>query len=147
MELHFFTGKQPGFEQAAAIRQAVFVEEQGFHNEFDEIDETCLHCVISDGPQPVATCRAFAKEDGSGRWIIGRVAVSLPYRGQRQGCLLYTSGQRFCDQRSNHPEAGAGFAEIYQGRCTFQQILRCNLYSLSHGASYFGVLWTDGFGD
>ncbi len=85
MELHFFTGKQPGFEQAAAIRQAVFVEEQGFHNEFDETDETCLHCVISDGPQPVATCRAFAKEDGSGRWIIGRVAVSLPYRGQRQG--------------------------------------------------------------
>ena len=85
MELHFFTGKQPGFEQAAAIRQAVFVEEQGFHNEFDKTDETCLHCVISDGPQPVATCRAFAKEDGSGRWIIGRVAVSLPYRGQRQG--------------------------------------------------------------
>ena len=41
--------------------------------------------MISDGPQPVATCRAFAKEDGSGRWIIGRVAVSLPYRGQRQG--------------------------------------------------------------
>ena len=40
MELHFFTGKQAGFEQAAAIRQAVFVEEQGFHNEFDEIDET-----------------------------------------------------------------------------------------------------------
>ena len=67
------------------MRQAVFVEEQGFHNEFDETDETCLHCVISDGPQPVATCRAFAKEDGSGRWIIGRVAVSLPYRGQRQG--------------------------------------------------------------
>ena len=85
MELHFFTGKQPGFEQAAAIRQAVFVEEQGFHNEFDETDEICLHCLISDGPRPVATCRAFAKEDGSGRWIIGRVAVSLPYRGQRQG--------------------------------------------------------------
>ena len=40
MELHFFTGKQAGFEQPAAIRQAVFVEEQGFHNEFDEIDET-----------------------------------------------------------------------------------------------------------
>ena len=85
MELHFFTGKQPGFEQAAAIRQAVFVEEQGFHNEFDETDETCLHCVICDGEQPVATCRAFAKGDESGRWIIGRVAVSLNYRGQHQG--------------------------------------------------------------
>lgn len=62
MELHFFTGKQPGFEQAAAIRQAVFVEEQGFHNEFDETDETCLHCVISDGPQPVATCRRLPRK-------------------------------------------------------------------------------------
>ena len=85
MDIHFFTGKQPGFEQAAAIRQAVFVEEQGFHNEFDEIDETCLHCVMTDGQQPVAVCRAFEKEDGSGRWIIGRVAVSLPYRRQHQG--------------------------------------------------------------
>ena len=46
MELHFFTGKQAGFEQAAAIRQAVFVEEQGFHNEFDEIDENAKTVVI-----------------------------------------------------------------------------------------------------
>ena len=85
MELHFCTGKQACFEQAAAIRQAVFVEEQGFHNEFDEIDETCLHCLITDDAQPVATCRAFEKPGESGCWIIGRVAVSLNYRGQHQG--------------------------------------------------------------
>ena len=41
--------------------------------------------MICDGEQPVATCRAFAKGDESGRWIIGRVAVSLNYRGQHQG--------------------------------------------------------------
>ena len=117
MELHFFTGKQPGFEQAAAIRQAVFVEEQGFHNEFDETDETCLHCVISDGPQPVATCRAFAKEDGSGRWIIGRVAVSLPYRGQRQGEAVMNAMMKHLAQQAGRevelsaPCRAAGFYE------------------------------------
>ena len=99
MDLHFFTGKQPGFEQAAAIRQAVFVEEQGFHNEFDETDETCLHCVISDGPLPVATCRAFAKEDGSGRWIIGRVFL-----------LSWTTSGRSGDERDDEASRSAGRA-------------------------------------
>lgn len=84
MELHFFTGKQSGFEQAAAIRQAVFVEEQGFHNEFDETDETCLHCVICDGEQPsppAGVCQGRRKRPLDHR----PVAVSLNYRGQHQG--------------------------------------------------------------
>ena len=93
MELHFFTGKQPGFEQAAAIRQAVFVEEQGFHNEFDETDETCLHCVISDGPQPVATCR------------------TLDYRpGGRQPSLPRTASGRSGDERDDEASRSTGRA-------------------------------------
>ena len=31
---------------ARAIRQSVFVEEQGFEYEFDDIDETALHLVL-----------------------------------------------------------------------------------------------------
>ena len=72
MELHFFTGKQPGFEQAAAIRQAVFVEEQGFHNEFDETDETCLHCVISDGPKRTLDYRPGGRQTSLPRAASGR---------------------------------------------------------------------------
>ena len=41
---------------ARVIRQAVFVEEQGFANEFDAIDDSAYHVVLSStaSPQPVA---------------------------------------------------------------------------------------------
>lgn len=43
---------------ARAIRQSVFVEEQGFEYEFDDIDETALHLVLYDeNDNPCATGR------------------------------------------------------------------------------------------
>jgi len=46
-------------EDAKAIRKAVFVEEQGFHNEFDRTDDASLHIVAYDGDEPVGVCRVF----------------------------------------------------------------------------------------
>ena len=43
-------------EDAKAIRKAVFVEEQGFHNEFDQTDDASLHIVAYDGDEPVGVC-------------------------------------------------------------------------------------------
>lgn len=60
--------------EAAAIRQAVFVEEQGFQEEFDAIDGHALHLLLFADGRPVGTLRAFT-EDGGTRWHIGRVAV------------------------------------------------------------------------
>ena len=60
--------------EAAAIRQAVFVEEQGFQEEFDAIDRHALHLLLFADGRPVGTLRAFT-EDGGTRWHIGRVAV------------------------------------------------------------------------
>ena len=34
--------------QAAAIRRAVFMDEQGFRDEFDEIDPRASHLVLCD---------------------------------------------------------------------------------------------------
>lgn len=85
MKTLFFTGKTADFEKAAAIRQAVFVEEQKFHNEFDELDGQCLHCVLEDSQGPAAVCRAYPKEEAPECWIIGRVAVVKAYRGQHLG--------------------------------------------------------------
>ncbi len=64
------------------IRTAVFVEEQGFKNEFDEIDKNCSHIVLYDNDNPIATCRYFY-EDNS--FHIGRVAILKEYRGKRLG--------------------------------------------------------------
>jgi len=64
------------------IRTSVFIDEQGFKNEFDEIDKTCFHIVLYDNKTPVATCRYF--NDG-GIFHIGRVAIIKKYRGKHLG--------------------------------------------------------------
>ena len=47
-------------KQAKEIRQKVFVDEQGFQNEFDDIDEAATHIVMFDEDKiPIATCRIF----------------------------------------------------------------------------------------
>lgn len=35
-------------EDIISIRKAVFVEEQGFQNEFDKFDKNCTHIVLYD---------------------------------------------------------------------------------------------------
>lgn len=47
-------------QQAVEIRQKVFVDEQGFQNEFDDIDLIAVHFVLFDDLDvPIATCRVF----------------------------------------------------------------------------------------
>ena len=94
MEITVFTGKQPEFLCTAAIRQAVFVEEQGFHNEFDELDNTSTHCLITVDHVPAATSRAYEKEKG--HWIIGRVAVLPQYRKQQLGKAAVEAISQYC---------------------------------------------------
>ncbi|MDU7338848.1 MAG: GNAT family N-acetyltransferase [Clostridium sp.] len=73
-------------QDAKAIRHTVFVEEQGFRNEFDEIDPIAHHIVVYIENTPVATGRVFA---GKGEeYIIGRIAVVRPYRGEGFGRIV-----------------------------------------------------------
>lgn len=67
------------------IRTSVFMNEQGFKNEFDEIDKTCSHIVLYDNETPVATCRYFKEGDS---FHIGRVATIKEYRGQHLGSQI-----------------------------------------------------------
>ena len=69
-------------EDIIKIRTSVFVEEQGFKNEFDEIDKICSHIVFYDKDQPICTCRYFLKD---GNYHIGRISVIKEYRGQYLG--------------------------------------------------------------
>lgn len=68
--------------EAKEIRQKVFVEEQGFVDEFDDIDAIAFHVVVCKNEKAVATGRLFF--DGES-WHIGRVAVMAEYRGQNIG--------------------------------------------------------------
>ena len=82
---------------AKAIRQAVFVEEQGFHNEFDQTDDASLHIVAYDGNKPVGVCRIFP--DRGETWTLGRLAVLKPYRGQHLGANLVTKAEETARSR------------------------------------------------
>lgn len=69
------------------IREDVFIKEQGFQNEFDDIDEIAAHALLLIDSKPVATLRYFySKEHQS--YCIGRVAVRIEYRKYHLGSLL-----------------------------------------------------------
>lgn len=68
---------------AKNLRIEIFVEEQGFLEEFDEIDDYASHIVMYLDKKPVATGRIFIKEDKA--YKIGRVAVKKEHRGQGLG--------------------------------------------------------------
>lgn len=65
-------------EEWRMVREKVFMEEQGFQNEFDEIDAIALHlCLYVNGK--IAGCgRLFEQEKDC--YAIGRVALLKEYR-------------------------------------------------------------------
>lgn len=81
-------------EDAASIRKSVFMEEQGFVNEFDDVDGAAKHIVLyNDENAAVATCRCFPSEDNKA-YIIGRIAVLKEYRRNRYGSLVLREAER-----------------------------------------------------
>lgn len=80
-------------KEAKHIRNEVFVKEQGFVNEFDEIDKTATHFVLFDGcEKPVATCRVFRKD---GSYILGRLAVLKDHRKKHYGSLILKEAEEY----------------------------------------------------
>jgi len=81
-------------EQIRAVRERVFVQEQGVpaELEWDEFDAQSEHVLMwhETNPVPVATARLL--NDGH----IGRMAVLLEYRGQGMGATML----RFLMQRA-----------------------------------------------
>ena len=53
--------------KCAYIRKAVFMEEQGFQQEFDEIDDRAYHALILDGETCSGQLPAPRSAEGSGR--------------------------------------------------------------------------------
>lgn len=79
-------------KEAQEIREAVFMEEQGFHNEFDEIDSYANHLVLFEEKNPIATCRFFRNESCED-YFIGRIAVIKEYRGKNIGAYLLKAAE------------------------------------------------------
>ena len=70
---------------AQMIREKVFVEEQGFENEFDDIDSSCLHLIVYKDEQPIGCARMFEQD---GVMILGRIAVLKEARHEHIGSQI-----------------------------------------------------------
>jgi len=84
MDLRIYLYNKP-VSDIKALRTEVFIEEQGFENEFDDIDNRATHVLIYDGKIPVATGRLFSDDDNGEEYIIGRVCVKKEYRDKKLG--------------------------------------------------------------
>lgn len=71
-------------EDEKKIRQEVFISEQGFEFEFDDIDNNSTHMMLYNDADAVGCCRFFPGEN-PGEYIIGRIAVRKAYRGKSMG--------------------------------------------------------------
>lgn len=74
-------------QESEYIRKTVFVDEQGFHEEFDETDKNCLHAVLYIDGKAVGTARMFT-ENGGESYHIGRMAVLKEYRKKGAGSKI-----------------------------------------------------------
>lgn len=90
MEVKIFKGLP---EEAKKIRTKVFMEEQGFCNEFDGIDNISIHIVLFELSEPVATCRIYYSEERQ-CYVIGRLAVLMDYRGKDVGRKLLKAAEK-----------------------------------------------------
>lgn len=79
--------------EAAQIRQEVFVEEQGFEVEFDEIDPIARHIVLFEDKVPAGTCRVYWSDEKSSH-VLGRVAVRKKFRGRFLGQRLLQEAEQ-----------------------------------------------------
>lgn len=96
---------RPGYLLAKGIREAVFMEEQGYAFDYDEKDETAWHIVGWDGDTVIAAGRLFRVRDNV--FAIGRLAVKQEYRGQYVGDTL----MRALEDKA--VQLGAAFIELY----------------------------------
>lgn len=82
-------------DEARRIRQTVFVEEQGFCEEFDQVDAAATHFVAyEENGLPVGTCRVFW-DTAAERYVLGRLAVRKGYRGQKIGAALVKESEKY----------------------------------------------------
>ncbi len=92
----WLTASDPQVQQCYMLRQAVFVEEQGFQNEFDEIDEIADHLLVLQDQIVVAVARVYREGED---YHIGRICVNREKRKNGLGSFLLKQAECFCRER------------------------------------------------
>ncbi len=95
-------------EDEKRIRTDVFITEQGFLHEFDDIDEYATHLLAYDGDTPVGCgriyeilrdCHAAASPAAPPPvYAIGRIALVKEYRGMQLGSAIVWKLTRMAEE-------------------------------------------------
>lgn len=80
-------------KEAIHIREMVFMKEQGFNDEFDDIDDTAFHMVAWHDDKAVGTCRFFKGEEKD-TYVLGRIAVVKDCRGENVGAKIIHEAEK-----------------------------------------------------
>ena len=120
MEIKSFKGL---VDDALEIRITVFVNEQGFVDEEDEIDSAATHLVAYDKGKPIATCRFF-KEPCGEDFILGRLCVLKEMRGEGVGARLLSEAEKGAkalgaESLKLHSQIGA---RAFYEKCGYKQV-------------------------
>lgn len=94
MQIHIQQGLPA---DAKMIRQEVFVDEQGFREEFDTLDHTAWHLILYEEQQPAGCCRIFPAEEAHA-YTLGRLAVRKAFRGKHYGERLVRAAERWATE-------------------------------------------------
>ena len=78
--------------EARKLRENVFIHEQGFQNEFDEIDESAHHVIYWENNRAIGTCRFFPAEEAD-TYYIGRMAVAKDHRHRQLGTVILEAAE------------------------------------------------------
>ncbi|MDE6195741.1 MAG: GNAT family N-acetyltransferase [Erysipelotrichaceae bacterium] len=70
------------------IREEVFIKEQGFQEEFDEIDQYATHITLYVNQEVIGCGRVFSSSLSSTSYTLGRLAILKAYRAQGYGETL-----------------------------------------------------------
>ncbi len=91
--------KRGVFDDARIVRTRVFMEEQGFQDEFDDIDSdpSTIHITLYVDGELAGCARTFPDPDHpdeKGRWVFGRLAVLPDMRKGGLGAALLAESER-----------------------------------------------------
>lgn len=90
--------------EAKAIREEVFVVEQGFDEEFDEADGEAVHALLFLDGHAIAVGRILIGQQDA---YFGRLAVVKAFRGKGYGTALLRAMEEECRKR------GFRFAKLH----------------------------------
>ena len=88
--------------EAKKLREDIFVNEQHFKNEFDDIDNRAVHLVFYERDRSLAVCRYYRDETVSGKYILGRIAVAKDQRGRHIGKRLLDIAEKNIAAEGGH---------------------------------------------